>query len=286
MMQQYNAVLAYFGTWLQGEAERREMRSIDMFSPLNQLTQDARIETPEFTFIGDAVHPGPAGQLIMAYAWLEDLGQQGPVSTITLTPTAKGYRNRANGGTVSNVSSQDETIEFDFLANSLPWVTPQSTEKAAEMLRLGHRFSKESLQVHGLQPGKYALTIDGTHIGEFSNNQLAAHIELQRFANTPQSQQAANVVAMNAKRNETTIRQLRDHWVAYRNLQRDKRSLENAGDENAKKRFEQRVSEGEQRTEGFEAKLVELEKQADAELAEIYKAAQPQTHHYVLTKVE
>jgi lysophospholipase L1-like esterase len=283
MLEQYNAVLAFFGTWLRGESDRREMRSIDMFSPLNNLTRLARQDDADFTFIRDAIHPGTNGQLIMAHAWLEDLGMRGPVSNLTLVPNQKdGYRCRVSGGEISNLKVDGETVEFDFLADSLPWVTPEDTQVAAKMLRLDHRFSREGFQVHGLKPGKYVLSIDDVEIGTFSHTQLAAHIELQRFPSTPQSVQAAKVVAMNKKRNETTVRALRDHWYLSRNLQRLKRRWNETTDEAEKAKLGERVARDEQKMEGFEKRLAELEAQAAAELKQIYAAAQPVSHRYRL----
>jgi len=284
-LEQYNAVLAYFGTWLRDEADQRGLRSIDMFSPLNDLTREARLDDPDFTFIADAVHPGPAGQLIMAAAWLEDLGMRSSVSNIVLVPTGKGYRARVTGGTVSELTSSQGTVEFDFLADALPWVTPEDTAVAAKLLRLDHRFSREGFQVHGLPAGKYELMIDDTPIGEFTHTQLASHIELQRFPSTPQSVQAAKVVAMNKTRNETTIKQLRDLWRYPRNLARDRRSLKEATEEKAKADLEAKVAAGEKRMEGFDEQRAALEKQAAEELAAIYEAAQPVRHHYSLRPV-
>lgn len=286
MLRQYNAVLAFFGTWLRGESDRRGMRSIDMFSPLNHLTRLARQDDESFTFIKDAIHPGTDGQLIMAHAWLENLGMQGSVSNITLVPAKKGYRARVVGGEVSELSGGDDSIEFTFLANALPWVTPEDTQVAAKMLKLDHKFSREGFQVHGLPSGKYELSIDGTPVGEFSHTQLAAHIELQRFPTTPQSVQALKVVAMNKIRNETTIKALRDHWFTFRNLQRTKRSLAEASDEAAKLDLAKKVAAGEQKMEGFEERTAELEQQAAAELAAIYEVAQPVPHRYVLRPVQ
>ncbi|KAA5543091.1 SGNH/GDSL hydrolase family protein [Roseiconus nitratireducens] len=286
-LQQYNAVLAYFGTWLRGEADRRGMRSIDMFSPLNQLTRQARLEDPEFTFIQDAIHPGAAGQLIMAHAWLENLGMQGGVSNIVIVQTPKGDRKaRAAGGKVSDLVSDDQRIEFTFHAESLPWVTPPETEVAAKMLKLDHRFSREGLQVHGLPQGKYKLSIDDVEVTTFSNAQLASHVELQRYPSTPQSVQAAKVVAMNKQRNESTIRQLRDHWYTPRNLARLRRSVEEATDPPTEEKLAAKYEADQKKMEGFEERLVELEKQADDELAEIYQAAQPIPHRYVIERVQ
>lgn len=286
MLRQYNAVLAYFGAWVRGEADRRGMQSIDMFSPLNQLTRIARKDDASFTFIKDAIHPGTDGQLIMAYAWLENMGMQSSVSNITLVPTKKGYRARAAGGKVTELNTDDGSIEFVFLANALPWVTPQDTQVAAKMLKLDHKFSREGFQVHGLKSGKYSLSIDGIPVGQFTHTQLAAHIELQRYPTTPQSVQSAKIVAMNKKRNEITVSQLRSHWYLFRNLMRTKRSLAEATDDASKQSLQKKVAEGEKKMEGFEEKLAELEAKADTELAAIYAAAQPVAHHYVLKNAE
>ncbi|TWT92369.1 SGNH/GDSL hydrolase family protein [Stieleria varia] len=284
MMQQYNAVLAYFGTWLRGEADRRGLRSIDMFSPLNQLTRQARQVDPAFTFIADAIHPGPDGQLIMAFAWLQDLGVQRSVSNIVVSLNPKGQRvARATGGTVSEISGDESRVEFTFAGRSLPWVVPDEAQMAAKMLNLGHKMSKEGLQVHSLPAGKYRLSIDGTEIGVFGHTSLASHIELQKYTNTPQYQQAAKVAAMNAERNNGPVKALRDHWYIVRNLNRVRRdSQANPNDEGLAKKLE----EAEKKAVGFEERLVELEAAAQQSLDAIYEINQPQPHHYVIERVQ
>ncbi|MEO1616107.1 MAG: SGNH/GDSL hydrolase family protein [Planctomycetota bacterium] len=287
-IEEYNALLAYFGTWLRDDADRRGLQSIDMFGPLNQLTREARQarpDNPEFTYITDAVHPGSNGQLIMAFSWLQDLGMKGPVSNITLVPTKKGYRARVAGGEVSDLVADEDEISFNFMADSLPWVTPDATI-AANQLRLGHRYSREGFQVHGLEPGKYELLIDNISIGQFSQTQLAAHIELQKFPSTPQSVQANRVVAMNQARNQGVVRQLRDHWFIFRNLQRNERQLASVTDEKAKSQLEAKIAKGKEAMKTFESKLAAIEQKADEELAAVYDAAQPTPHRYVLKRVE
>lgn len=286
MLRQYNAVLAFFGTWLRGEADRRSMTSIDMFSPLNNLTRQERLKDTEFTMIKDAIHPGPDGQLVMAYAWLTDLGLRGGVSNIVLTPFKENYKARVQNGKVTDLKVTDGTIEFVFAANSLPWITPADTDAAREMLKLGHRLSREGFQVHGLAPGKYELQIDDTVIETFTHVQLANHVELQRYPNTPQSLQSAQVAARNQKRSSDTVRALRTHWYKFRNLRRNQRALSEATDEKTRQDLAAKVAKGEKAMEGFEEKLVELEQKAAAELDEVYALAQPKPHRYVLRRVK
>ena len=286
MLRQYNAVLAFYGTWLRGEADRRSMTSIDMFSPLNNLTRQARLNDADYTMIKDAIHPGPDGQLVMASAWLEDLGLRGGVSNIVLTPFKESYKARVQNGTVTDLKITDGTIEFVFTGHSLPWVTPTDTAAARDMLKIGHRFSREGFQVHGLEPGKYELQIDGTVIDSFTHVQLANHVELQNFPNTPQSIQAAQVVSRNQTRSGETVRALRTHWFKFRNLQRSQRALSEASDPKTREGLAAKVAKNEAAMEGFEAQLVELEAKAAAELDELYELAQPKPHRYTLRQVK
>ncbi|QDT60390.1 GDSL-like Lipase/Acylhydrolase [Stieleria bergensis] len=286
MLRQYNAVLAFYGTWLRGEADRRSMTSIDMFSPLNNLTRQARLNDADYTMIKDAIHPGPDGQLVMASAWLEDLGLRGGVSNIVLTPFKESYKARVQNGTVTDLKITDGTIEFVFTGHSLPWVTPTDTAAARDMLKIGHRFSREGFQVHGLEPGKYELQIDGTVIDSFTHVQLANHVELQNFPNTPQSIQAAQVVSRNQTRSSETVRALRTHWFKFRNLQRSQRTLSEASDPKTREGLAAKVAKNEAAMEGFEAQLVELEAKAAAELDELYELAQPKPHRYTLRQVK
>lgn len=78
----YNAVLAYYGKWLQQTAQQRGYGFVDMFSPLNLITVQQRKTNPAYTLIADAIHPGPHGQFVMAKALLEQTGEA-PLSVET-----------------------------------------------------------------------------------------------------------------------------------------------------------------------------------------------------------
>ncbi len=55
----YNGVLGLYGAWLREQAYRRGLGFVDMWSPLNQYTFAQRKAKPNWTMIGDAVHPTP-----------------------------------------------------------------------------------------------------------------------------------------------------------------------------------------------------------------------------------
>lgn len=71
----YNAVLAYYGKWLQQTAFERGYGFVDLFGPLNDITAQQRKTDPHYTLITDAIHPGPHGQYVMAKSLIEQAGE-------------------------------------------------------------------------------------------------------------------------------------------------------------------------------------------------------------------
>ncbi len=86
----YNATLAYYGAVLRETAVENGWGFVDMYGPLNTLTLEKRKTDPAFTMIQDAVHPGPAGQLVMAAAIINDIAPSRRVSSITITKAPNG----------------------------------------------------------------------------------------------------------------------------------------------------------------------------------------------------
>ena len=64
-------------------------RFADLWGPLNNITLERRKSDPNFTLIPDSVHPGPAGQVVMAAAIIHDLGLPRQVSSIRPSRVAR-----------------------------------------------------------------------------------------------------------------------------------------------------------------------------------------------------
>ncbi|GAB4146677.1 MAG: SGNH/GDSL hydrolase family protein [Planctomycetaceae bacterium] len=279
----YNSVLAYYGAWLREVAGKNGYGFVDMYSPLNNLTIQQRKTDPKFTLIRDAVHPGPSGQLVMAYAIINDMGLRGPVSNIRiLNASGKSPKGQGRGGKISDLKRTDNGISFTFKANSLPWVLPEEAKTGVDILKLGHRASREGLEVHGLKPGQYELTIDGKHIGVFGATALERHIELQSNAKTPQYQQALAVAELNKKRNFGPVRALRGEWSQFQRFARVRAQFkERPGDVNLKKQFETLKK----RIEGMEERVVMHEAAAKKIEDQIFAINKPKSHKYELKRV-
>ncbi|MHB8897964.1 MAG: SGNH/GDSL hydrolase family protein [Thermoguttaceae bacterium] len=269
----YNAVLAFYGTWLREMAYQRGLGFVNMWGPLNDLTLAQRKTDAAFTFIPDSVHPAEGGQAVMAVSIINDLmPERRSVSRLAARRNAKNeWTVAAAGGSVDQVEGNAEGLSFVFTAQALPWVLPPEASLGFELTKAGHRLGNEQLQVVGLEPGKYEVRIDGTSIGPpMAHSTLGFKVELQSNAATPQYQQALGVAMLNKERNDKAVRPLRDLWrkpkAAWREATIDQEKLKAAMAE-------------------MEPKLQELEALAADYEAKIYAAAKPVPRKYEIVRV-
>ena len=279
----YNSVLTYYGTWLREVATDNGYGFVDMWGPLNNLTITQRKKDASFTMIKDAVHPDAPGQLVMAYAIIEDMGLRKGISNINvmLTPD-ESAKVTGTGGTATEAESGNETVAFTWTAESLPWVVPEAAQLGAKMLVLGHRASREALEVHGLESGKYELSIDDQIVGTYTDVQLARHIELQDNNKTPQYQQAMQVAELNRQRNDGPLNKLRGEW---RQFQAFARARKQANDLPNDEKLASALAKLAEDINGMEERIVEHEEAAKEMENMIFQTNQPQPRRYVLKRV-
>jgi lysophospholipase L1-like esterase len=270
----YNAVLAFYGTWLRDTALERGAGYVDLLGPLNYHTTQQRLEDPAFTLIPDAVHPGPAGHAVMAFELLDQMNADRSVSGVTASQKPDGnWRVASPDGEVSEVSGDGESLRFTFKAQALPWVLPPDAELGYKITKSGHKMSNEHLSVRGLKPGKYSLKIDGIEVGKYTHAQLGSKVELQSNEKTPQYQQALAVAMLNKERNDKAVHHLRDQWGARKGRRRG--NLQ----ENDPAAYAQFYS-------AFEAEVARLLKlKADYE-ERIHELVQPQARVYEIMPVK
>ncbi len=277
----YNSVLTYYGTWLREVAAEQGLGFVDMWGPLNNITLEQRKADPAFTLIKDAVHPDAPGQVVMATAIINDLGLPGQVSNIRITPGPKREPQvRATGGTLSEFKWMEDGIEFTWQAESLPWVVPEEAQLGAKLTRLGHRLSREALEVHGLPPGRYTLTIDDTEAGTYAADALDRHIELQENDKTPQYQQALAVANLNKER-QNAVRALRGEWSRFQGYTHVKRQSD-ANPDNAQ--FKENLAKAEEQIAGIDERVAQHNAAAKAVEDRIFETNKPVARKYVLKR--
>jgi len=214
----YNAVLAFYGKWLQETARVRGYEFVDLFSPLNTLTVEGRRTNPNFTLIPDAIHPGLDGALVMAYSLLQQVGETGDI----LSSGVKLVQNKwkaLDSNIVTDVIGEAGTrVSYTIQPKALPWAVFKDAPLGAKLTRAGETASQESLIVSGLKDGQYDLRINGQYVGTWDERMLGIQAEIEGDPDSPTYQQAMRVVALNKKRNMEAISPLRGQWIKQKGM--------------------------------------------------------------------
>ncbi len=271
----YNGVLAFYGAWLREQAYTKGLGFVDMYSPLNNITLDERKVQPQFTLIPDSVHPGAPGQLIMAYAILDNMKVLRTVSAIHIYRNEYGeWQINSSGGEVYDPEEESASSgRFTFLAEALPWIVPEEAKLGYKLVEAGKNLSREILRINGVQPGSYEVKINNKVVGTYSDMELAAGVELQDNPNTPQYQQALQVAMLNKERNDKAVRPLRNLWGQMKHQRRSGLPEKNPDE------FAQWQKE-------FHKKVADLQAKAKEYENRIYQINQPKPLEYYVHKVD
>ena len=182
----YNETLAKLRDIAKGLAEKNGLPFADVYDTMmSALPKSKEANGKEYApFGGDGFHPAPAGQLLMAQAFLKALGMDGAIGTITVD---------AKGATASEghrvISSADGTIELEssrwpFCFDADP-KNPGSTRSILPFTNFNEELNRLTLVVKDLSKAKAKITW-GTQSKEFTKEQLEAGINLAaEFPTTP-----------------------------------------------------------------------------------------------------
>lgn len=281
---EYNSLMGYYSGWLRETANQRKILFVNFWGALNDFTSTARLTEPDFSLVEDAIHPGAAGQFIMAFEILSaSQPERRTVSSISISERNGKWIAPKNSGISGKIdAAEDGTITFTHEAEALPWVVPEESSEydlkwgesmpasaGYELTKAGHKLSAERFRVVGLEPGNYELSIDDQAIATFTHAALARGVELQKYPETPQSQQSLAVALLNREKNDKAVRPMRDLWARVKGLRRK-------GDPEAFATEYPKLKE----------KIDELNRSAKEYETRIYAKAQPIPRKYQLKRVE
>lgn len=145
---------------------------------------------------GDAVHPGPNGQLMMAAALLKSLGADGFVSSVTIDG---GMVAEAKGCRVDGLHASNNGFEFDRIDERLPFPIPDGTVDVLPLYPTIEELSQYLLTVKGLGRGPYVIGINGVPLGTLTHDQLAAGVNLTSLIHRPAKPEASNALLQQSR---------------------------------------------------------------------------------------
>lgn len=243
-----NQSLRKFSDGLKAVAASQDARFVDQFDPyLAIMMRERAAKADALVGGGDAVHPGPAGHTLMAWAILKGLGAPARVASaeFDVTRFLRGKLVEAKQCQVRNVTYAKGVLSFDRLAAALPMPVDARAEAALKVAPILDDLNRDDLKVAGLKAARYDVALDGEVVATVAAADLAKGWNLASVA-TPESRQAREVLDLVFKKNDLYL----DRW---RNVQLNG---------------------------GTPERLAELDQKIAGVEGQINVARQPKSHHF------
>jgi lysophospholipase L1-like esterase len=206
-----NQSLRKFSDGLGEIANKEGATFVDQFDPyMAMLLRERPNNSAGFVGGGDAVHPGPIGHTVMAWAILKGLGAPALVSRAQIDYASRKV-SLAEQCRVEGLKVSDGVIKFDREDEALPMPIDEKAEPALKLAPILEDLDRYELQVTGLPPGTYELSIDGEAVGKATSEELAKGWNLANQAG-PITQQARRVLSLVFQKNNL-------YYNRWRNVQ-------------------------------------------------------------------
>src|SRR5262249_25155088 len=160
---------------------------VDQFHPYWAVIEKARAagEKGRIT-AGDAVHPGPPGQALMAAAILKGMSFPRLVSDVRIALVDKGQPAIKHEnckvmqfGAKSSDGGAPDSVKFLRLDSALPFF-PEQAKGILKWTPLLEEMNFYGLKVAGLKPGRYEVRLGGKKVAEHSADELAKGVNLAK----------------------------------------------------------------------------------------------------------
>ncbi len=194
-----NQSLRRFSDGLKDIAAANNALFVDQFGPyMDRMLAERATDPKAFIGGGDAVHPGPAGQTLMAWIVLKGLGATPQVSEVDIEVASKSVR--ATSCQVDNLAFADGGVAFDRLDEALPMPVDPRAESALGLAPVLDELSRYTVRVAGLSEGAYAITVDGEAATRATAAELSKGVNLSQSAG-PVTRQAREVLDLVFQKN-------------------------------------------------------------------------------------
>ena len=227
----YNAVLVRYGEAVAAIAKAHNQQVADLNTPVVAMLKKARETDAKLSekIIGDRIHPGASGQLIMAAALLKAWNAPAVVSAVEING-AQGKVVGAENTAVTNFRADQNGFAWTQKDRALPMPVDMGNRETALAVRSSdfvETLNQQMLKVKGVKAAAYELLIDGTMVGVFPAKNLAEGINLAML-DTPMRRQAEDVHELTRKRADT-------HNYRWRSIQVPMADMETVSDAEVEK---------------------------------------------------
>jgi len=261
----YDLTLDQMATAIVQLAAAQKLPCADQFHALLDLWGNNQKSPNAVPLGGDGVHPGPVGQLTMAYACLAGLDAPGLVSSLLIDTGNGGKVAAASNCTVKDLKINETGISFERTDDCLPMPVPTDARDGLKLVPLSAKLNQYLLSVQfyksRIVSEKWDVSIDGKKVATISKDDLwpPNAWNMSELTEGPVAAQCQTVLSLIQKK-EAAVSAYRDvaRWRAPEWLNDPSVNIE------AKRK----------------AELERLNKLVLAASAEINAAAQPKPHRF------
>jgi len=193
----YNQTLEKFSEGVQAISEKNSGKFVDQFHPYLQVLDAARSKADKYNRItaGDAVHPGPPGQALMAASILHGMNFPSLVAAVGIDAKQNRVVSQENCN-VEGLQATATSVKFKKLDKALPFF-PEDAASILPWTPILDELNDYKIQVTGLAPGKYKVRIDSVDVAELSAESLANGVDISAevLKSGPIAEQAKKVKA-------------------------------------------------------------------------------------------
>ena len=174
----YNQTLEKFSEGVRAISEKNSGKFVDQFHPYLQVLDAARSKADKYNRItaGDAVHPGPPGQVLMAASILKGMNFPSLVAAVEIDAKQNKVVSQENC-TVEGLQATATSVKFKKLDKALPFF-PEDASSILPWTPILDELNDYKIQVTGLAPGKYKVRIDSVDVAELSAESLGAGVDI------------------------------------------------------------------------------------------------------------
>jgi lysophospholipase L1-like esterase len=242
-------------------AEKYQAPFVDQYAVTRKVLEKLAADNANVHPFPDGVHTNGAGGLLMAHTILVGLKAPAIVSDVDIDAAAK--KAKTTECTVEELNVSSDVVSFQRKDKALALPIQADWRPILPYVNELKDLNYYGLKVTGLNSGKYALSIDGKKVGEYSGDELSKGINLGNLGAGPLFEQGQKVARLITAKNNLVHQRFRGvvmfqapDWLA--DVVKERKPLE------LKKRME---------------KIQSLQEA-------IYKTAQPATHRFELTAMK
>ncbi len=199
----YNQTLEKFSEGVRAISEKNSGKFVDQFHPYLQVLDAARSKADKYNRItaGDAVHPGPPGQALMAASILKGMNFPSLVAAVAIDAKQNKVVSQENC-TVEGLQATATSVKFKKLDKAIPFF-PEDASSILPWTPILDELNDYKIQVTGLAPGKYKVRIDSVDVAELSAESLGAGVDIaaEVLKSGPIAEQAKKVKEAVEKKN-------------------------------------------------------------------------------------